>query len=315
MTAKKKKGEIFASTEAEVMFKSDLQCCICQKKGDHIHHLDSDPSDNNIDNLTLLCFKHHNEAIITGSLSKKLSRLTILNYREHHYKVIEYARQRQLGRFDSPVGTLTEEKLLITSINAIIIVELEKIKEEYFASDWDERVYILEKLNKFVIHSNHRLALDVFEFLSLIAGQTRGGMTYNLASSVFETTLEYFQSFNNEEMRPQAVELAKMCIHLGDNISYDSFIHLRNIAIAMWGLTIIKFIYRAAKEYNLTELLEEVIRSYDELESTLKRPERKDLGDAREMVRIFRADLDNRKLAFPILTPHLMKRLEIDNKR
>ena len=103
MATKKKRVKIPPATEAEVMFKSDLQCCICQQKGDHIHHLDSDPSNNNIDNLALLCFKHHDEATITGSLSKKLSRQTILNYREHHYKVIEFARQRQLGTFDSPV--------------------------------------------------------------------------------------------------------------------------------------------------------------------------------------------------------------------
>lgn len=312
---KKKRKKITSATEAEVMFKSDLQCCICQGKGDHVHHIDSDPSNNKIENLTLLCFKHHDEATITGSLSKKLSRLTILNYREHHYKVIEYVRQRQLGRFDRPIEALTEEKLLTISINAGIIIELEKIKEEYFDAKWDERSDILEKLNKFVNHSNHRLALDVFELLSLIAGQTRGGMTYDLATSVFGTVLDFFPSFYDEEKRPQAVELAKMCIHLGDNIAYDSFIHLQNRAIAMWGLTIIKFIYRSATEYNLTELVEEVTRSYNELESTLQRPERKDLNDAQEMVKIFRADLDNSDLAFPMLTPSLMERLEIDNKK
>jgi len=88
------------------------------KKGDHIHHLDGNPSNNNIDNLALLCFEHHNMASVTGNLSKKLSRLTILNYREHHYKVIELARQRQLGIFDKPVETLTEEKILVIAKNA-----------------------------------------------------------------------------------------------------------------------------------------------------------------------------------------------------
>lgn len=315
MTTKKRRVKIPPATEAEVMFKSNLQCCICQQKGDHIHHLDSDPSNNNIDNLALLCFKHHDEATITGSLSKKLSRQTILNYREHHYKVIEFSRQRQLGTFDKPVETMTEEKFLIIAKNATIIVEIEKIKEQYFAENWDKRPGILGLLNKFTNHSNHRLALDIFEFLSLIAGQTRGGMTYNLGSSVFETVLEFFPSFYDEEKRPQAIELAKKCIHLGDNIAYDSFIHLNNIAIAMWGLTTIKFIYRSAKEYSLTELIEEVNRTYNELESTLQRPERKDLGDAQEIVKIFRADLDEWSLSFPILKPHLMKRLEIDNKK
>jgi Restriction endonuclease len=315
MATKKKRTKIPPATEAEVMFKSDLQCCICQEKGDHIHHLDEVPSNNNIDNLALLCFTHHDLATIKGGLSKKLSRQTILNYREHHYKVIEFARQRQLGTFDKPLEALTEEKLLTISKNATIIIEIEKIKVEYFNANWDKRPDILADLNRFINHSNHRLALDIFEFLSLIAGQTRGGMTYNLGASVFGTVLVFFPSFYDEEKRPQAVELAKKCIHLGDNIAYDSFIYLDNIAVAMWGLTIIKFIYRSAKEYDLTELIDEVKRTYNELDSTLKRTERKDLGDALEMVKIFRADLDEWSLAFPMLTQQLMTRLEIDNKK
>lgn len=315
MATKKKRKKIPRSTEAEVMFKSDLQCCICQQKGDHIHHLDGDPNNNDIDNLALLCFKHHDEATKTGSLSKKISALTIEQYREHHYKAIQYARKSQLGKFDKSVEALTEEKLLTTAKNAVIIVEIEKIKEEYFNASWSKREKILGQLGKFVNHTNHRLALDVFEFLSLISGQTRGGMTYNLGASVFGTVLEFFPSFHNEEKRQQAIELAKKCIHIGDNITYDSFIHLRNIAIAMWGLTIIKFIYRSAKEYQITELMDEVNRTYDELESTLNRPERNDLGDAQEMVKIFREDLEKWDLAFPVLTSHLMERIEIDNKK
>lgn len=315
MTNKKTKKKIPLKIEADVMFKSHLQCCVCREKGDHIHHLDGNPSNNSIDNLVLLCFNHHNEATIKGSLSKKLSRQTILKYREHHYQLIENARQNQLGTFESPVETSTEEKLLIASKNAAIIIEIEKIKEQYFSEEWAKRDDILGQLTKFVDHSNHRLALEVFEFLSLIAGQTRGGMTYSLASSVFETVLDFFPSFNDDEKRAQTIELAKICLHIGNNIAYDSFIHLRNITLAMWGLTIIKYIYRSAKKYNLSSLIEEINQIYNELESTLRRPERTDLGDAQEMVKIFRKDLEEWDLSFPILTPHLMTRLEVDNKK
>lgn len=315
MTAKKKRKKIPPAIESEVMFKSDLQCCICQGKGDHIHHVDGDPSNNDINNLALLCFYHHDEATKTGSLSKKISPQTIEQYREHHYQVIQYARERQLGKFDNNLEIMTEEKLLTAAKNAAIIVEIEKIKEQYFNASWSKRENIIGQLGKFSNHTNHRLALDIFEFLSLIASQTRWGMTYNLGTSVYGTVLEFFPSFYDEEKREQAIELARKCIHIGDNIAYDSFIHLRNIAIAMWGLTIIKFIYRSAKEYEITELIDEVNRKYNELESTLQRPERKDLGDAQELVKIFRDDLDKWDLSFPMLTSHLMKRLEIDNKK
>jgi hypothetical protein len=316
MTTKTKSIKVPPKTVGELLFKTNLQCCVCKNRGQQIHHLNGNKYDHRIDNLAYLCITPcHDEATKTGGLSRKLNRETIINFREHHYQTVKNARQKELGTFDHPIPELTEEKLLTASKNALIIIELERIKEEYFSASWDKRVEILGQLSKFTNHSNHRLALDIFEFLSLIAYQTRGGMTYNMACSIFGTILDFFQSLHDEENRIQSIQLAKTCIHIGDNIAYDSFIHLRNIAVAMWGLTIMKFIYRSAKENEINELMNEVNQAYDRLESTLHRPERNDLGDAKEMVKIFREDLNEWDLAFPLLTEHLMKRLSIDEKK
>ncbi|MBW8050074.1 MAG: HNH endonuclease [Cytophagales bacterium] len=315
MTTKKKSTKIPPKTEAEVMFKSNLQCCVCQKKGDHIHHLDSVRTNNDFDNLALLCFKHHNFATIKGSLSKKLSRQAIIKFREHHYQVIENERQKTLGALNNPIIELNEEALLTASKNAIIIIEIEKIKEEYFSANWDKREKIIGQLNKFSNHSNFRIAFEVFEFLSEAAGQTRGGMTYNMATSIFGTALDFSPSLHDEEKREQAIQIAKQCIHIGDNIAYDAFIHLRNLAVAMWGLTIIKFIYRKAKENNIQELKDEINRTYKELEATLRRPERTDLENAQEMLKVFKDDLDEWSLSFPPLPNRLMKIIDTDNKK
>ncbi|OFX21011.1 MAG: hypothetical protein A2033_11845 [Bacteroidetes bacterium GWA2_31_9] len=224
-------------------------------------------------------------------------------------------KQQELKLFDHPVNELTEEKLLTANKNALIILELENIKERYFSSNWDKQEEIITEIYKFSNHSNHRIALEIFEFLLAISDETRSGMTYKMGTSVFGSVLDFFPSFHDEETRQQSIELARKCILIGDNIAYDSFIHLRNIAIAMWGLTIIKFIYRSAKKIELFELMEEVNQKYNELESNLQRPERTDLDDAQEMTKIFRADLEEWSLSFPMLTPHLMQRLTIDNKK
>jgi 5-methylcytosine-specific restriction endonuclease McrA len=60
---RKKRKAIPGSVADEVMFKADLSCCVCEKRDDHIHHLDQDPSNNDIDNLALLCFEHHNQPL------------------------------------------------------------------------------------------------------------------------------------------------------------------------------------------------------------------------------------------------------------
>ena len=97
MTSKAKaRIKIPRKTEAELMYMSNLQCCICGERGDHIHHLLS-PKENSIENLALLCFKHHDEATVTQSLRKKLSLETIKRFRKEHYSRIENIRKKRLA--------------------------------------------------------------------------------------------------------------------------------------------------------------------------------------------------------------------------
>lgn len=311
----KKKVTIPPATAGQVLYKSDYKCCVCNERGDHIHHLDSDTSNNNIDNLAFLCFPHHDLASLKGSLRKKLTKEAIIEFRKHHYQVIENRRKRELGALNNPITKMTEEKLLTVTKTALIILELENIKSKYFSADWKEKSEVLGELDKYVNHTNNRLAYDILDFLSLVASQTRGGMTEGLASCVLGHILSFCPSLHDKKDRKQAIELAKQCIHIGDNIAYDSFIHLRKITIAMYGLTIMKFIYRKAKENNIPELKKEVERAYDGLKSTLQRPERNDLSDSQEMVKIFHDNLEEWDIAFPRLSEHLMKRLDDERQQ
>lgn len=319
MATKKSAPKIPAKTEAEVMFRSNLQCCVCQEKGDHIHHLGK-REDNSFDNLALLCFPHHDKATIKGSLSKQLSKEAIIKFREHHYKVIDNKRAESLKSFKAPIIKLNEETLLTASKNAIVIIEIEKIRGEFFETAWDKagwekRGEIFSKLNTFSNHSNHRVAYEIFTFLADIASMTRAKMPYGMALSVMVKAMDFFPSFNDKENKAKSIEIARQCVHLGDNIAYDATIHLKNLAVAQVGLSIIKFMYRTAKQNKITEIIQLINKTYDELESTLKRPERTDLGNAQELVKIFRKDLDEWDLAVPPLPAHLQKIVSTDESR
>lgn len=312
--ATKKRTKIPPETDGLLLYMTDYRCCVCNKRGDHIHHLDGNPGNNNLDNLAFLCFDDHDLASLKGTLRKKLSKEAIINYRNHHYHVIENRRKNELGAFDKPISKLTEEKLLTVTKNALIILELENIKTKFFPSDWHQRAAIIKDLNKYANHKNNRLSYDIFEFLSLAASQTRNGMPENVASNILGCILSFCPSFYVKQERKQVIELAKQCIHIGENIAYDSFVHLKKIDVAMYGLTIIKFIYREAKRNEIIELKNEVEKSYEELKSTLKRPERNDLEEAQETLKIFYDDLKNWDLALPILSTHLIKRLDKERK-
>lgn len=210
---------------------------------------------------------------------------------------------------------LTESELLRITKTAQIILEVEKIKEKYWEADWEKRNDILAELNKFSDHTDPHSEREIFQFISHIASMTRARMPYDSAGSIHWAVLQFFPGLHREENKKENIEVAELCIHLGQNIAYDAFIHLRNLAIAMWGLTIIKFIYRSAKQSNATEIIDKVKKEYAELEETLRRPERNDLGEAQELLKVFKDDLEVWDLAFPPLPAHLEKRIRIDEKK
>jgi hypothetical protein len=297
-------------TEGELIFKSDFKCCVCNKKGDHIHHIDSNPNNNDIDNLALLCFEHHDLATIKNSLSKKLSKDAIIEYRQHHYQVISKKRQETLANLDNPVIELSTEILLTISKNALIMLKLEKIKSKYFSATWENRPKILKRLEKYYDHANPRLAYDIFRFLNLASSQTKIGMTEENASIILSNIISFYPQFDFELSKIQSNELAKECITIGENITYDSLIHLKKLSIAIWGLTIIKHIYKTAKRNKQYEILEEVRESYRVLALNLDRPERNDLSASKEFLDIFRNDLDNSNLSHPKLPDYIFKIIE-----
>ena len=303
--------------QAEVIFKSNRECVVClnHKRGDHIHHIDGDNSNYKFENLAFLCVYCHNEASVTGNIIKKLSPKTIIKFRDHKYQVIAAARENSLKLFNSPVNGLTTEDLLTTSKNALIIIEIEKLKEEYFSADWSERSGILSKLHKFSDHTNFRVAVDVFNFLSMAADQTRSGMTTDVASTLLSTILNFFPYSDNEADNDKTIELANECENIAFSLLYDSTIYLKNYEITMYGLTILKYIYKKGKHQKLQPLINKVSETYSEIEQTLQRPERNDLGDALQLVKEFRTDIEEGTLSFPPLSDNLMKLIYSDRKQ
>jgi len=327
MATKKKRIQIPDNIESSVMFDSNMKCCVCtNRKGDHIHHLDSHTSNFEYNNLALLCVRHHELAGITNNITKKLSKATIIKYRSHHYQVITNARKKALRKSNSKTKgkgggsggdsakTSDDEQLLVIAKNAIIIIELDKIKQEFYRKEWRERSEVISRLNIHVDHNNPRLAKDVIYFLEDVASTTRSGMTFGASLMVFSTMLNFFPSLYQDNNRTETIEIAKRCVYLGNNIVYDSFIHLRNFAVAACGLTILKFIYREAKDYGIKELTDEVNRAYSELEEQIKRPDRTDLVNAEVLLKTFKDDLESWDLSFPMLPEHIMKIFNADKK-
>lgn len=309
-TQKTKRKKIPADIEAEVIFQSDRQCCVDQKRGDHIHHIDGDSSNYDFDNLALLCFDCHNEASIKGSLRKKLTPKAIKKFRDHHYNVIRHNRYLSFNNINQPIKNLTSDDLIKAATTANILIEIIKIKDEYYDCVMANRNHIIKKLEKLSTFNNTRIAYEVFSFLSKVAYETRVGMPEEMVETIFSLITDYFPPTDILEDEKQLIEIGTICNSIAFTLIYDSTIHIRNFNIASIGLLILKFVYLQSENLKIAQLTAKVNKVYNDLEIQLKRPERTDLSEAKELVEIFQSDLKNSDLSFPVIPQDLYKRIE-----
>jgi hypothetical protein len=207
---------------------------------------------------------------------------------------------------EGKAATINEDDVLRITKTAIILLEIEKIKEKYFNENLDSKKDILARLYRFTDHSNEKIANAIFYFLDSISHLSTTKKPSDIASSIHSLVFTFFpSSYDTEEKK--RIENGKQCTYIGFNLVYDAFIYLDNFRIAEYGLSILKIVYQNGKRNGMPELTKEVLRRYSELEQTLSRPERNDLGNAKEFVKIFKEDLEKRDLSFPILPYHLLK--------
>lgn len=227
---------------------------------------------------------------------------------------INSENQKSNEREQSYCSQLSENDILRITKTAVVLIEIEKIKEEYYEANnyWNETA--LNKLYKFTDHANEKIASAIFDFIQSVSDRTRARMPSDIAGSIHSLVLTFFpSSYENEEN--ERIENGKKCIYIGFSLAYDALVYLNNFRIAEYGLSIWKFIYRQGKRNGMTELVEAVLQQYNELEQTLDRLERDDLGYAKEIVKVFKDDLDTWDLAFPVLPEHLIKLTLADEKK
>jgi hypothetical protein len=79
---------------AKILFLSDRTCCVCRTQGKRIqiHHIDGDPSNNQPDNLSVLCTDCHDLTMIKGGFHRHLSAEQIQLYRNDWIALVARSR-------------------------------------------------------------------------------------------------------------------------------------------------------------------------------------------------------------------------------
>ncbi len=79
---------------ADMMYASDRTCCACSERGKSIiiHHIDENPSNNEFENLSVLCLECHNEAHLKGGFGRKLNSDLVIKYRNEWLQRVKSRR-------------------------------------------------------------------------------------------------------------------------------------------------------------------------------------------------------------------------------
>ncbi len=244
---------------------------------------------------------YDNERIEDILLSKKHNRtLTIRNFPDSSKLFFDNSNLGKNDKLES-----SNDRYIQNNITAIIIVEIQHIKYKYFDSDWENRNILIDKLRIYNNKINIAISSEVIGFLYDISNHTRANMPLQSAASIYWNLLEFFPNLEDIKNEEERIRILKKCINIGINLTYDAVIHLRNLAIAEKGLSIIKFIYSTIKHYKIEKYNNEIYTAFTELEDHFQRPGRDDLNNSRELLNIFKNDLEEFGISSPPLPKHL----------
>lgn len=211
---------------------------------------------------------------------------------------------RKKSLIENPGGA-SFELMVEANMTAIILLEIDKIEFEYMNTDWEKAERGLSKLSRFSQRNNATIARRVFSLLYHFSVLTRAGMPKNVAQGIFSLVMDFFIVGVGEEMLELRNELGEMGTEIAFGIVYDATLYHNDLAVAKWGLSLLKFFYMKRNRSSTPEIRQHVLRQYQELEETLKRKDWSDLSRAQRLVQAFKADLKVNDLSWPRLDDDL----------
>lgn len=96
IVTKKKRIQIPVEIASEILFISDRTCCVCNIRGKNvqIHHIDENPANNEMLNLSVLCLECHNDTMIKGGFGRKLEANQVVKFRQDWLNRVQKRKER-----------------------------------------------------------------------------------------------------------------------------------------------------------------------------------------------------------------------------
>ncbi|MBI3125827.1 MAG: HNH endonuclease [Ignavibacteriales bacterium] len=274
---KKSRTKIPQKIADEVAYKSDMVCAVCETPGDHLHHIDGNPSNNDSDNLILLCFRHHSSASTKGNLSRKLSKGILMRYREQHYKRVAQKRYLPPIQKNSRVHKhITEGIFFQLTMDALVCMEVEKIRMNLRRHNWPLIQKHIYDLNAFPTEIGPRARNAILSALDDISSSTRHRMPLPVAQAIQHIASNILpERSRSTHKREKLNAIEKQMLHtgiaIGFDMAYDAVLYLRKIRIADEGAQILWQILSFANRNKVNDIKKFASSEFSRLEETAQK--------------------------------------------
>jgi hypothetical protein len=237
-----------------VLFKSDRRCCVCQRVGHQVHHLDRNHANNAEDNLALLCFECHDEATAGRGLRVRLDEATIRRFRKAHYRAVALHRavMRPLSsrvKDDRDHFTLMLEAVQVAAVRQTVAL--------IDPGDFTQNHRLLETLLPYASEAGRRVRVEVLEATGRLASSTRFGIPFEavqLMATIIETASVRGMPWFPGAGKPSREELVLLeyGASIGAEIAFDGAQALGDLAIVNEGSDVLWLALRCARMNSLS---------------------------------------------------------------
>lgn len=245
--------------------KSGGKCCICQRRGDQFHHLDSDPSNGHEDNIVLLCVKHHEEASRTSSMSIKLDAATLQVARERLYEQVTV--ENAVHRADPLLrrrGKLDFHRM----VEAAQVARARELVVELDTDDWGITDRILRRFHRLANEDGEHIRSEALAAVEELTPWVRQGMPLATVGALAEVTGRACIHGNIFSRRTRAVSAAERLLLLRGSSCMFSLIHdgakyRGDLRIVARGAEVLGWILRFSRVNGLRDVERDAMEQFE----------------------------------------------------
>jgi len=162
--------EVDPNLAARILVASDRTCCVCNFSwlSVQIHHIDDDPSNNNEDNLAILCLECHGKTQIHGGFGRRLDASQVREYKMQWVERVQSRRAEVDKLFINAIKGANEKTMTVDKPTSpilpsqtgllVTIKSLPILKRLAFEEEGDK----LQGTTVDIVQSTNRI-IDTFE--------------------------------------------------------------------------------------------------------------------------------------------------------